>query len=156
MNKALQLLRGSVFPTLAVCIVCGLWLFYWVWDLGMPNNAAGDAARGQFGDKFGALNTLFTGLALVGLIVTYVQQRSMFFKTAYLNALVYRIEHYSTQIHQRPDAADVYQLIEEQDRLLHELSDSLFVYRKAAGVRELTRAEITERQRARAAVKFMR
>lgn len=35
----------------------------------------GDEAKGQFGDKFGAINALFSGLAFAGLIVTLIQQK---------------------------------------------------------------------------------
>ena len=31
--------------------------------------------RGQFGDLFGAVNALFSGLAFAGLVITIMQQR---------------------------------------------------------------------------------
>ena len=36
---------------------------------------AGPTERGQFGDQFGAVNALFSGLAFAGLIITILQQR---------------------------------------------------------------------------------
>ena len=36
---------------------------------------AGSTERGQFGDQFGAVNALFSGLAFAGLIITILQQR---------------------------------------------------------------------------------
>jgi hypothetical protein len=40
-------------------------------------------ARGQFGDMFGVVNTLFTGLAFAGLIYTILLQRKDFEMQAY-------------------------------------------------------------------------
>ena len=50
--------------------VCGSWFIVWI--ITLPDYFAGstagnERARGQFGDAFGSLNALFTGLALVGL-----------------------------------------------------------------------------------------
>ena len=55
----------------AGCVICAVWLASFVlvclciddWNV-----------RGQFGDLFGAVNTLFSGLAFVGLIITIRQQ----------------------------------------------------------------------------------
>lgn len=55
----------------AGCVICAVWLASFVliclcidgWDV-----------RGQFGDLFGAVNALFSGLAFVGLIITIRQQ----------------------------------------------------------------------------------
>lgn len=71
---------------LAVCFVVLLWLAYlfllqciafdWVKQF-LPRglfNSQGHIELGTFGDFFGALNTLFAGLAFAGLIVTIRQQ----------------------------------------------------------------------------------
>lgn len=71
---------------LAACFVIVLWLAYlfllqclafdWVKQF-LPRglfNSQGDVELGTFGDFFGALNTLFAGLAFAGLIVTIRQQ----------------------------------------------------------------------------------
>lgn len=55
----------------AGCVICAVWLASFIliclcidgWDV-----------RGQFGDLFGAVNALFSGLAFVGLIITIRQQ----------------------------------------------------------------------------------
>lgn len=60
--------------------VLAVWYFTSSW---IDNNiTAGDAAqqqtasvRGQFGDKFGAVNALFSGLAFAGIIITLLLQR---------------------------------------------------------------------------------
>lgn len=56
----------------AGCVICAVWLVSFVliylciddWD-----------ERGQFGDLFGAVNALFSGLAFAGLVITIIQQR---------------------------------------------------------------------------------
>lgn len=56
----------------AGCAICVVWLASFVliyfcidgWDV-----------RGQFGDLFGSVNALFSGLAFVGLVITIIQQR---------------------------------------------------------------------------------
>lgn len=56
----------------AGCVICGVWLTSFVviylcideWDV-----------RGQFGDLFGSVNALFSGLAFAGLVITIIQQR---------------------------------------------------------------------------------
>lgn len=56
----------------AGCVICAVWLASFVliylfiddWDV-----------RGQFGDLFGSVNALFSGLAFAGLVITIIQQR---------------------------------------------------------------------------------
>lgn len=56
----------------AGCVICAVWLASFVliyfciddWDV-----------RGQFGDLFGSVNSLFSGLAFAGLVITIIQQR---------------------------------------------------------------------------------
>lgn len=56
----------------AGCVICGVWFASFVviylcideWDV-----------RGQFGDLFGSVNALFSGLAFAGLVITIIQQR---------------------------------------------------------------------------------
>ena len=61
--------RLTIFALLSVLIVWVLYLlvvpylFQWDWD-----------ESGRFGDTFGALNALFTGLAFVVLLATLIQQ----------------------------------------------------------------------------------
>ena len=67
-----QLKTKAIFWT-AVCvviIVCVAYflLFYYVVHVNMEK-------RGQFGDMFGFLGAMFSGLAFAGLIVTMLQQR---------------------------------------------------------------------------------
>lgn len=55
---------------IALTIIIGLWLLnlYYI-------QAQGDSERGTFGDMFGAVNALFSGLAFAGLIITILLQR---------------------------------------------------------------------------------
>ncbi|MBZ0273785.1 hypothetical protein K8I61_17230 [bacterium] len=65
--------ENRVFFTLAIKVagvVFGLWLLFgWI-------APPGDAERaGQFGDQFGSVNALFSGLAFAGVIVALIMQR---------------------------------------------------------------------------------
>ena len=53
------------------CLILAIWLFWvLVWVL------VGDStAAGQFGNMFGAINALFSGFALAGVIVAILMQR---------------------------------------------------------------------------------
>lgn len=62
----------KILPLGAGILVVFVWLFYWVamgwyfrWEW---------SKSGALGDTFGALNTLFTGLAFAGVVVTLFQQ----------------------------------------------------------------------------------
>jgi hypothetical protein len=61
--------------------VFGAWcLSWWFIDrcLYLDNTTEADAHRGQFGDKFGAINSLFSGLAFAGIIFTiFLQKREL-------------------------------------------------------------------------------
>ena len=53
------------------CIILALWLLWvLVWLL-----VADSEAAGQFGNMFGAINALFTGFALAGIVVALLMQR---------------------------------------------------------------------------------
>ena len=56
-----------------VCI-CSLWVFSWMLIDLWYKHGTGDSV-GTFGDKFGAINALFSGLAFAGLIMTLVLQK---------------------------------------------------------------------------------
>ena len=57
---------------IAASIVCSIWFFSFI----VIYYEFGDwAVRGQVGDMFGAVNSLFSGLAFAGLIVTLIHQR---------------------------------------------------------------------------------
>ena len=58
---------------IAALIVCGVWLGSFI----VIYHEFGDwATRGQVGDMFGAVNSLFSGLAFAGLIITLIFQRN--------------------------------------------------------------------------------
>jgi hypothetical protein len=62
-----------------ITVVWG-WTWYWVDTniVATPNKPISDAnaaVRGQFGDKFGAVNALFSGFAFAGIIFTILLQR---------------------------------------------------------------------------------
>jgi len=65
--------RFAVFLGLCLAVLC-TWLS---WPFAVPEAALVDstqAVRGQYGDSFGALNTLFTGLAFAGVAFTVYLQ----------------------------------------------------------------------------------
>lgn len=65
----------NIFLGIAICVILGSWsIFAFI----TPNAIFGDmslARRGQWGDTFGSLNALFSGLALLFLIVAVYLQR---------------------------------------------------------------------------------
>lgn len=64
---------------LMILFVIGVWLYSWYWIdhnvLGVDKIISSYEARGTFGDKFGAVNALFSGLAFAGIIYTILLQR---------------------------------------------------------------------------------
>ncbi|WP_154067086.1 hypothetical protein [Pseudomonas sp. CC6-YY-74] len=67
---------------LILLAVLSIWLGAWYWIDGhiyIENDIAESiAARGQFGDKFGAVNALFAGFAFAGIIFTiFLQNREI-------------------------------------------------------------------------------
>jgi len=59
-----------IFASVAVVVVA-LWLGYWQWIISYFEDWS---HRGQFGDMFGGLNALFSGLAFAGVICTILLQ----------------------------------------------------------------------------------
>lgn len=68
-----------------ILILLGVFLIWWVGWMWIDNNinptaviTDNIAARGQFGDKFGAINALFAGFAFAGIIFTiFLQNREI-------------------------------------------------------------------------------
>lgn len=57
-------------------MIVGCAAVYWTWNEWFYFKEEIDYDKaGQIGDKFGALNTLFTGLAFVGLLATFIHER---------------------------------------------------------------------------------
>ncbi len=52
-------------------VVVAIWLIYWIAAILLEKDSS---TRAEFGDMFGAINALFTGLAFAGLIVTIIMQ----------------------------------------------------------------------------------
>ncbi|MBX2914094.1 MAG: hypothetical protein KF856_02360 [Cyclobacteriaceae bacterium] len=64
-------------PLIVFGVVIGFWALSWflvVWLIKPDENQVW-AVRGQFGDMFGAINALFSGLAFAGVILTILLQR---------------------------------------------------------------------------------
>jgi len=62
---------------LLVAIVIALWIGFFASVVLYPG-FSGWEQRGQFGDTFGAINSLFSGLALAGLVYTvFLQQKQL-------------------------------------------------------------------------------
>lgn len=65
--------RTSLKPFLILAAgVFALWLIAWLFIVGVLSDWP---SRGQFGDMFGAINSLFSGLAFAGVIFTIYLQR---------------------------------------------------------------------------------
>lgn len=58
--------------TIAILVVCLLWGSSWYLEYKYISNPT---VRGTFGDMFGAVNALFSGLAFAGMIITLLQQK---------------------------------------------------------------------------------
>jgi hypothetical protein len=70
----------AILSAMVIMAVVALWGGAWYWiDANIVSSdstiATDEAARGTFGDKFGAINALFSGLAFAGIIVTLALQR---------------------------------------------------------------------------------
>jgi len=60
----------------AVCVICLVFILWAARYISLPDTSTESLeAAGQRGDAFGALNTLFSGLAVFGLVVTLIIQR---------------------------------------------------------------------------------
>ena len=78
MNRT-KLLDILIFLLILLAVV-GVWYYVWGWidvhvTAGTPEEQMTIAVRGQFGDKFGAVNALFSGFAFAGIIITLLLQR---------------------------------------------------------------------------------
>lgn len=72
-NKSSEESKNDLWRTLlcAGLAVFTIWLLSWI----LIDLFIADSDRGTFGDKFGAINALFSGLAFAGLIVTLLYQK---------------------------------------------------------------------------------
>ncbi len=72
-NKSSDESKNDLWKSLlcAGLAVFAIWLLSWV----LIDVFIADSDRGAFGDKFGAVNALFSGLAFAGLIVTLLYQK---------------------------------------------------------------------------------
>jgi len=71
-NKEKNNNQGIIIASIvAIIVILGSWLatYYLLKDLGEND-------RGTFGDMFGSINALFSGLALAGIIITILLQRN--------------------------------------------------------------------------------
>lgn len=85
---------GGGIAVIALMILFA-WLMHWVFN-------GKTESQGQFGDQFGAMNTLFTGLAFFGLVLTiFFQSRDLRAQTRALElqqvALQQQIEEFKAQ-----------------------------------------------------------
>ncbi|MFN3827707.1 MAG: putative phage abortive infection protein [Micavibrio sp.] len=68
MKKSSPIILAIIF----MIAVVNVWLWFWV---GLDYFINDENSRGTFGDKFGAINSLFSGLAFAGLIYAILLQR---------------------------------------------------------------------------------
>lgn len=72
-SKKLKHFWSKYTFSIMIFIVVALYLCSWVC---INLNYSSSSDRGTFGDQFGAVNALFSGLAFAGLIYTIILQRS--------------------------------------------------------------------------------
>lgn len=65
--------------------VIGLIFLLWAATFLLYTSNLGDAQRGHFGDMFGAVNALFSGLAFAFVIIALLQQQKQFERQAFEN-----------------------------------------------------------------------
>lgn len=73
-----------IFATILLVVVLiwgGAWWAIEKFVTAVPASDTSAATRGQFGDQFGAVNALFSGLAFAGIIFTILLQRSDLIET---------------------------------------------------------------------------
>ncbi|MDD3667018.1 MAG: putative phage abortive infection protein [Bacteroidales bacterium] len=58
-----------IISIVSFLVILGLWIFNWAYLKDLS-----DVKRGTFGDMFGMVNSLFSGLALTGIIITIILQ----------------------------------------------------------------------------------
>jgi len=63
----------SNYKTIAICVSI-ITIFIWALSFLLFTTSWDNDERGTFGDMFGAVNALFSGLAFAGLIVTLIMQ----------------------------------------------------------------------------------
>ncbi len=69
--------KNIILSSILILFIVSSWIIYWVVILQNPNLKSW-SERGTFGDMFGALNTLFSGLAFGGLIYAiFLQSREL-------------------------------------------------------------------------------
>ena len=93
---------------IGLCIAVALWLCAWIFPLIFIKDYQ---TRGQFGDMFGAANSLFSGLAMVGVVYAVFlqtkeieaqrqeQQANEQFRRAQLDALNLNVQTLNNQLH---------------------------------------------------------
>ena len=96
-NKDARFFGKAMALSIAIVVVYGLAVTYFIEDA---------SRRGTFGDMFGGINALFTGLAFAGLVYTILQQK---------NQLEMQREELALQ---RKELADTRKEFEEQNKTL--------------------------------------
>lgn len=66
-SKEVSSTKIALISIAVVIVIVFIWRLYWAWIEAQCMNLE---ARGQFGDMFGGITSLFTGLAFAGVIVT--------------------------------------------------------------------------------------
>lgn len=75
--KFIKLYYKIFFILLLICFILSSWYFYpfWIEKISSPNSdTTHQALMGTYGDSYGALNTLFAGLAFAGIIISIYLQ----------------------------------------------------------------------------------
>lgn len=107
--------RAYVFWLICICII-GLWLL-WPYLIVHFANSPEYEKKGQFGDMFGALNTLFAGLAFAGLLRTVMLQSAQI-----RDAKNQSLEH-DKQTHKDRFEATFFQLVNTFNHVIDSFSE---------------------------------
>lgn len=73
-----ELITMNLVFIILIIAIFAIWFLYPTWSLILFNFTSTPEAIGQFGDSFGGLNTLFSGFAFTGIIVSiYLQSKEL-------------------------------------------------------------------------------
>ena len=116
---------------IVVVLIIGLWIGSWYYidnNIHPSNcNTAVEDARGTFGDKFGAVNSLFAGLAFAGIIFTiFLQRKELQLQRKELEATREVFEKQNEMLSQEKFENTFFQMLS----LFHSIVNSLDVRKK--------------------------
>ena len=141
--KKYKKIKWVFFFFLTCLLIIGIWRFSWWW---IQCNITSTQDQGTFGDMFGAINALFSGLALAGVVFALIFQRQelqesikAFQETAEASKGQERIQRISTEL------AAINSLLEIANEHVKNQSQTSDIRRKAIADKKKYLAMIDER-----------